>query len=189
MRKLYKVNMLFGTYLCMAITVSIVIFMIAYIFFKSVPYFSWQLLTNSPSYLNDTIGVLPDILNTLYLTFTTLLFVLPMGVGAAIYLNEYATSPKLVKVIEYCIETLAGIPSIIFGLVGMLVFCQFFGLKTSLLAGSLTLVIMNLPTIIRTTQESLKTVPQGYREGAFGLGAANGTSFERSFCLVALKAL
>ena len=172
-RQIYKANMLTWTYLCIAITVCIVIFMIAYIFFRSIPYFSWHLLSTSPSYLNDTIGVLPDILNTIYIIFTTLIFVLPMGVGAAIYLTEYARSPKLVKAIEYCIETLAGIPSIIYGLVGMLIFCQFFGLQTSLLAGSLTLMIMNLPTIIRTTQESLKTVPSSYREGAFGLGAAN----------------
>ena len=171
-RQIYKVNMLTWTYLCIAITVCIVIFMIAYIFFRSLPFFSWHLLSTSPSYLNDTIGVLPDILNTIYIIFTTLLFVLPMGVGSAIYLTEYARSPKLVKAIEYCIETLAGIPSIIYGLVGMLIFCQFFGLQTSLLAGSLTLMIMNLPTIIRTTQESLKTVPTSYREGAFGLGAA-----------------
>ena len=171
-RQIYKANMLSLTYLCIAITICIVFFMIAYIFFRSIPYFSWELLSTSPSYLNDTIGVLPDILNTIYLIFTTLLFVLPMGVGAAIYLTEYARSPKLVKAIEYCIETLAGIPSIIYGLVGMLIFCQFFGLQTSLLAGSLTMMIMNLPTIIRTTQESLKTVPQSYREGAFGLGAA-----------------
>lgn len=171
-RKCYAVNMFTWTYVCIGITVAIILFLIGYIFSQSLPYFTWHLLSTSPSYLDETIGVLPDILNTIYLIVTTLVFVLPLGVGAAIYLTEYANSPKLVKAIEYCIETLAGIPSIIYGLVGMLIFCQFFGLQTSLLAGSLTLMIMNLPTIIRTTQESLKTVPQAYREGAFGLGAA-----------------
>jgi phosphate transport system permease protein len=97
--------------------------------------------------------------------------VIPLGVGAAVYLTEYAQNKKLVSVIEYAAETLSGIPSIIYGLVGMLFFCQFLNMKTSLMAGALTLVIMNLPTIMRTTQESLKTVPQSYREGAFGLGA------------------
>ena len=121
--------------------------------------------------LTDNIGILPDILSTIYIVITTILIVVPLGVGAAVYLTEYATNKKLVAVIEYAAETLSGIPSIIYGLVGMLFFCQFMQLGKSLLAGSLTLVIMNLPTIMRTTQESLKTVPQSYREGAFGLGA------------------
>ena len=112
-----------------------------------------------------------QILNTLYVIFLTLLIVLPLGVGAAVYLTEYASNRKLIEVIEFTNETLAGIPSIIYGLVGMLVFAQTMGFKTCLLSGSLTLVVMNLPTIIRTTQESLKTVPQSYREGALGLGA------------------
>lgn len=132
---------------------------------------TWELLSTRPSYLSGQIGILPDILNTLYIMIATLLVVLPLGVGAAIYLTEYAKSKKLVGIIEYAAETLSGIPSIIYGLVGMLFFCQFLNLKTSLLAGALTLVIMNLPTVMRTTQESLKTVPQSYREGAFGLGA------------------
>lgn len=128
-------------------------------------------MSTSPSYLDDNIGILPDILNTLYIVIATLVIVLPLGVGAAIYLTEYATNKKIVGMIEYAAETLSGIPSIIYGLVGMLFFCQFLSLQTSLLAGALTLVIMNLPTIMRTTQESLKTVPQSYREGGFGLGA------------------
>jgi len=132
---------------------------------------TWKLLSTKPSYLSDSIGILPDILNTLYIVVATLFIVLPIGVGAAIYLTEYATNHRLVAAIEYAAETLSGIPSIIYGLVGMLFFCQFLGMQTSLLAGALTLVIMNLPTIMRTTQESLKTVPQSYREGAFGLGA------------------
>lgn len=154
-----------------AITCSLVIFMITYVFIKGFPNLTWQLLSTKPSYLSAEIGILPDILNTCYIVVATLLIVLPLGVGAAIYLTEYAGNKKLVGMIEYAAETLSGIPSIIYGLVGMLFFCQFLNMKTSLLAGALTLVIMNLPTIMRTTQESLKTVPQSYREGAFGLGA------------------
>lgn len=154
------------------ITAAIVLFLIAYVLIKGLPNVSWALLSTAPSYLSDRIGILPDILNTLYIVIATLLIVLPLGVGAAIYLTEYATNRRLIGAIEYAAETLSGIPSIIYGLVGMLFFCQFLNMKTSLLAGALTLVIMNLPTIMRTTQESLKTVPQSYREGAFGLGAS-----------------
>ena len=150
------------------ITAALVLFLIAYVLIKGLPNVSWTLLSTAPSYLSDRIGILPDILNTLYIVIATLLIVLPLGVGAAIYLTEYATNRRLIGAIEYAAETLSGIPSIIYGLVGMLFFCQFLNMKTSLLAGALTLVIMNLPTIMRTTQESLKTVPQSYREGAFG---------------------
>ena len=136
---------------------------------QGLPHISWNFLTTKPSYLSENIGILPDILNTIYIIFSTLLIVLPLGVGAAVYLTEYASNKKVVGIIEYAAETLSGIPSIIYGLVGMLLFSNNMG--TCLLAGSLTLVIMNLPTIMRTTQESLKTVPQSYREGAFGLGA------------------
>ena len=153
------------------ITGALVLFLIAYVLIKGLPNVSWTLLSTAPSYLSDRIGILPDLLNTLYIVIATLLIVLPLGVGAAIYLTEYATNRRLIGVIEYAAETLSGIPSIIYGLVGMLFFCQFLNMKTSLLAGALTLVIMNLPTIMRTTQESLKTVPQSYREGAFALGA------------------
>lgn len=153
------------------ITAALVLFLIAYVLVKGLPNVSWTLLSTAPSYLSDRIGILPDLLNTLYIVIATLLIVLPLGVGAAIYLTEYATNRRLIGAIEYAAETLSGIPSIIYGLVGMLFFCQFLNMKTSLLAGALTLVIMNLPTIMRTTQESLKTVPQSYREGAFGLGA------------------
>ena len=170
-RKAYCGTMNFMMLLCTGITVALTFFLIIYIAVESIPHFSVKILTTKPSYLDDSIGVLPDILNTIYIIITTLVFVLPLGIGAAIYLTEYAKSKKLVGMIEYAIESLAGIPSIIYGLTGMLIFCQFFSLKTSLLSGALTLVIMNLPTIIRTVQESLKTVPQGYREGAFGLGA------------------
>ncbi|MCI6636645.1 MAG: phosphate ABC transporter permease PstA [Eubacteriales bacterium] len=157
--------------LCVAITMALTAFLILYVLIKGLPEITWNLLSTSRSYLTDNIGILPDILSTIYIVITTILIVVPLGVGAAVYLTEYATNKKLVAVIEYAAETLSGIPSIIYGLVGMLFFCQFMQLGKSLLAGSLTLVIMNLPTIMRTTQESLKTVPQSYREGAFGLGA------------------
>ncbi len=156
---------------CTLLTAALVVFMIVYVMAKGLPNINLKMLTSKPSYLTNTIGILPDILNTLYLIVATLVVVLPVGVGAAVYLNEYASNKKVVAVIECAAETLSGIPSIIYGLVGMLFFCQFLGLQTSILAGALTLVIMNLPTVMRTTQESLKTVPQSYREGAFGLGA------------------
>ena len=138
---------------------------------RGIPHISWKFLSTTASVLKKTDGILPAILNTLYVIVLTLLIVLPLGVGAAVYLTEYASNRRLIEVIEFTNETLAGIPSIIYGLVGMLVFSQALGFQTCLLSGSLTLVVMNLPTIIRTTQESLKTVPQGYREGAMGLGA------------------
>ena len=158
-------------YLCSGLTGALVLFLMGYVLIKGIPNISWELLSTSPSYLSDRIGILPDLMNTLYIVLATIVIVLPLGVGAAIYLTEYAKNKKLVAVMEYAAETLSGIPSIIYGLVGMLVFCEVLGMGTSLLAGALTLAIMNLPTILRTTQESLKTVPQSYREGAFGLGA------------------
>ncbi len=170
-RKLYIGTMRTLMYLSLFLAAALILFLIGYVFYKGIPHISWELLSTKPSYLTGRIGILPDLLNTLYLILTSIFLVLPLGVGAAVYLTEYATNKKLVAVIEYAAETLSGIPSIIYGLVGMLFFCQFLNLQTSLLAGSLTLVIMNLPTVMRTTQESLKTVPQSYREGAFGLGA------------------
>lgn len=157
--------------LCAGVTCAVTLFIIIYVLCKGLPHVSWNLLSTKPSYLGDNIGILPDILNTLYMILATLIVVLPLGVGAAVYLNEYAANKRVVGIIEYAAETLSGIPSIIFGLVGMLFFCQFLDMKTSLAAGAMTLVIMNLPTVMRTTQESLKTVPDSYREGAFGLGA------------------
>ena len=156
---------------CAALCILLVVSLIGYILIRGLPHVTLQLLTSQESYLNDTIGILPNILNTLYIIIAALVIVLPLGVGAAVYLNEYAKSGPLVRVIEFTTETLAGIPSIIYGLVGMMFFCQLLSLKTSLLSGALTLVIMILPTIVRTTQESLKTVPESYREGALGLGA------------------
>lgn len=158
-------------FLSVGITVSLVLFLIIYVMFKGIPNITWELLSSKPSYLTGKIGILPDILNTVYIILATLVIVLPLGVGAAVYLTEYAKNQRIVSAIEFAAETLSGIPSIIYGLVGMLFFCQFLGFGTSLIAGSLTLVIMNLPTVMRTTQESLKTVPRGYKEGAFGLGA------------------
>lgn len=170
-RKIYANVMKLLMYVSVIMTVGLALFMIIYVLAKGLPNVTWNLLSTSPSYLSDSIGILPDILNTIYIIIATLIVVLPLGVGAAIYLNEYATNKKLVSAIEYATETLSGIPSIIYGLVGMLLFCEFLSFKTSLLAGALTLAIMNLPTIIKTTLESLKTVPNSYREGAFGLGA------------------
>ena len=158
-------------WLAAGITAALTLFLLGYVLIKGLPNITWELLSTKPSYLRGTVGILPDILNTLYIILTTLLFVLPLGVGAAIYLTEYATNKRLVTMIEYAAETLSGIPSIIYGLFGSLFFCQFMDLDKSILAGAMTLVIMNLPTIMRTTQESLKTVPESYREGAFGLGA------------------
>ena len=170
-RKVYAVLMrgLMGS--ATVLTCGLVAFLILYVLVKGIPHITWELLSTKPRYRSGSIGILPDILNTFYIVIASLVFVLPLGVGAAIYLTEYASNQRLVAVIEYAAETLSGIPSIIYGLVGMLFFCQFLGMQTSLFAGALTLVIMNLPTVIRTTQESLKTVPQSYREGAFGLGA------------------
>ena len=168
-RKGYDVLMRSLMIFCSGLTSALVLFLLVYVLSKGLPNVTWEMLSTSPSYLTKRVGLLPDILNTIYIVLATLVMVLPLGVGAAIYLTEYASNKKLVAVIEYAAETLSGIPSIIYGLVGMLIFSNNIG--TSLMAGAMTLVIMNLPTIMRSTQESLKTVPQSYREGAFGLGA------------------
>ena len=168
-RKVYIGLMRFLMLFSTVITVALLLFLFGYVIFNGIPNITWKLISSKPSYLSGEIGILPDILNTVYIIIATLLIVLPLGVGAAIYLTEYAKSKKIVSLIEYAAEILSGIPSIIYGLVGMLIFSNNFG--TSLLAGALTLVIMNLPTVMRTAQESLKTVPQSYREGAFALGA------------------
>ena len=168
-RKNYEILMRVLMGLAVGLTAGLVIFLVFYVLSKGLPNISWDFVSTAPSYLTRHIGILPDILNTLYIVFATLLIVIPLGVCGAVYLTEYAENKKLVAVIEYAAETLSGIPSIIYGLVGMLIFSNNMG--TCLWAGSLTLVIMNLPTIMRSTQESLKTVPRSYREGAFGLGA------------------
>lgn len=158
-------------YIAVGLTTLLLAGILCYIFYRGLPHITWELLTSEPSVIRGINGILPNILNTLYIILFTLIIVLPLGVGAAIYLNEYARNRKLVKIIELATETLAGIPSIIYGLVGLLFFVQFCSLGTSLIAGAMTLVIVTLPTIIRTTQESLKTVPQSYREGSLALGA------------------
>ena len=170
-RKVYDRILKGLMYLCAGVTCALLVFLIGYIFYRGAGSISWELLSTQSSYRNNTIGILPNILNTLNIIFLSMIVVLPLGVGAAIYLTEYAKNRKLVAAIEFATEILTGIPSIIFGLVGMLFFIQLLGLKQGILAGGLTLVVMILPTIVRTTQESLKTVPQSYREGALGLGA------------------
>ena len=170
-RRAYDVGMRALVWLCAGLTCALLVFLIVYIFYRGIPGLTWELLTGQTSYIKNTIGILPNILNTLYIILVAMVIVLPLGVGAAIYLTEYAENRRLVSLIEFAAETLTGIPSIIFGLVGMLFFVQKMNLQAGILAGGLTLVVMILPTILRTTQESLKTVPQSYREGALGLGA------------------
>ncbi len=170
-RRVYERAMRALLYVSAGITCALLIFLIGYIFYRGIPNLSWNLVSSQSSYLKNTIGILPNILNTLYIILVAMVVVLPLGVGAAIYLTEYATSRRISAVIEFATESLAGIPSIIFGLVGMLIFVQKLNLQYGILSGGLTLVIMILPTIVRTTQESLKTVPQSYREGALALGS------------------
>ncbi len=170
-RRAYEITARVLLYLCSGLTCVLLLFLIGYIFYKGVPGISWSFLTTAESVLNDTVGILPAIINTLYVIVISLIIVLPLGVGGAIYLTEYARNRRLVEIIEFATETLAGIPSIIYALVGNIIFCVSLQLGKTLIAGSLTLVIMTLPTIIRTTQESLKTVPQSYREGSLGLGS------------------
>ena len=170
-RRIYDRTMRTLLWLAGGITCALLAFMIGYIFFRGIPNLTWPLVSGQTSYLKNTIGIFPNIVNTLYIILVAMVLALPLGVGAAVYLTEYAASRRLVAVIEFAAESLAGIPSIIYGLVGMLVFVQFMNLQNGILAGGLTLVVMILPTIIRTTQESLKTVPQAYREGALALGS------------------
>ena len=168
-RNLYVWSVRLLMWFAVGITAALTAYIVGYVLIQGISNLSWEFLSTKPSYLADTIGILPDILNTVYIVIATLVVVIPLGVGAAVYLTEYASNQKVVGIIEYAAEALSGIPSIIYGLVGMLMFSNNFG--TCLTAGALTLAIMNLPTIMRNTQESLKTVPQSYREGAFGLGA------------------
>lgn len=159
------------TWLAAMMSCALLVFLIGFILYRGVPHLNWELVSTQTSYLKGTIGILPNLVNTLYIIIVAMVVVLPLGVGAAIYLTEYASNRRLVSVIEFAAETLSGIPSILFGLVGMLLFTRLIGLKQGVLAGSLTLVMMILPTVLRTTQESLKTVPQAYREGALALGS------------------
>ena len=170
-RRAYDLTMRSLVWLCTSLTCALLLFLIGFIFYRGFPGVTWDFLSGTSSYIKDTIGILPNILNTLYIILFAMAIVLPLGVGAAIYLTEYAANRRVVELIEFATETLTGIPSIIFGLVGMLFFVQKMDLQAGVLAGSLTLVVMILPTIVRTTQESLKTVPRSYREGALTLGA------------------
>ena len=170
-RALWNLAVKTALYAASGLTAALLVFLIGYIFYRGLPFLSWELISTQTSYIRGTIGILPNILNTVYIILVAMVIVLPLGVGAAIYLTEYAENRRLISAIEFAAETLTGIPSILFGLVGMLIFVQLFGLGAGILAGGLTLVIMILPTVLRTTQESLKTVPQAYREGALALGA------------------
>lgn len=170
-RKIWNRTAAAALYISSAFTVLLLFVLIGYIMFRGIPGLTWELLSTQSSYIQKTIGILPNILNTVYIIIVTMIIVLPISVGAAIYLTEYAPSRRVVAMIEFATETLTGIPSIIFGLVGMLIFTQMFGLKQGILAGALTLVMIVMPTVIRTTQESLKTVPMSYREGALALGS------------------
>ena len=170
-RKAYNTGMRALISIAAALVVALLVFLLGYILYRGLPNLTWEFLTSEESVVRDIQGIGPAILNTLYVIIATLIVVLPLGVGAAIYLTEYATNHKLVSAIEFATETLAGIPSIIYALVGVLIFAESLRLGKTLIAGALTLVIMVLPTVIRTTQESLKTVPQSYREGSLGLGS------------------
>ncbi len=158
-------------YLCVALSVALLAGIILYVFVKGVSHVNWEFMTTVTSVLRGTVGIAGNIVNTLYIIVITMLIATPIGVGTAIYLNEYAKPGKIVSLIEFATETLAGIPSIIFGLFGMMFFGQTLGLGYSILTGSLTLILMVLPLITRNTQEALKTVPDSYRNGAIGLGA------------------
>lgn len=170
-RALWNHCVKFAVYAASVLTALLLVGLIGYILYRGLPNLSWELVSTQTSYLRGTIGILPNLVNTLYIILVAMAIVLPLGVGAAIYLTEYATNRHLTRLIEFAAETLSGIPSILFGLVGMLLFVQRMGLGAGILAGGLTLVMMILPTVVRTTQESLKTVPQAYREGALALGA------------------
>lgn len=158
-------------YVCAGISIAIFAGIVSYVFYRGLPYVNFKFLTSVRSALNQTEGIAGNIVNTLYIVVLTLLIVTPIGIGSAIYLNEYAKPGKIVRLIEFTTETLSGIPSIIFGLFGMVFFGITLGFSYSLLTGAFTLSLMVLPLITRSTQEALKTVPQSYRDGAVGIGA------------------
>lgn len=170
-RKLWNRSVKAAVYAASILTAALLVGLIGYILYRGMPNLSWELVSTQTSYIRGTIGILPNLANTVYIIIVAMVIALPLGVGAAIYLTEYSSNRHLTALIEFAAETLTGIPSILFGLVGMLLFVQKLGLGAGILAGGLTLVMMILPTIVRTTQESLKTVPQAYREGALALGA------------------
>lgn len=158
-------------YICTVLSVLLLLGIIVYVFSKGLSSISWNFLTSVTSVLNGTVGIAGNIVNTLIIIFLTMIIATPIGVGSAIYLNEYARPGKIVTAIEYATETLSGIPSIIFGLFGMMFFGEGLGLGYSLWTGALTLILMVLPLLTRNTQEALKTVPDSYRNGAIGLGS------------------
>lgn len=156
---------------CALISVLILVGILGYVFVRGIKTVSLSFLLNETSVLNGTTGIAGNILNTLYVIVITLLFAAPIGVGSAIYLNEYAKPGRLVSLIEFTTETLSGIPSIIFGLFGFIFFGSVLHLGYSILTGCFTMTLMVLPLITRNTQEALKTVPDSYRTGALGMGA------------------
>lgn len=153
------------------VAVFLLLGIIGYVFVKGSGTLSLKFLTTVTSSLKNTVGIAGNLVNTLYIIILTLLIATPIGVGGAIYLNEYAKPGRLVKLIEFTTETLSGIPSVIFGLFGMVFFGNTLGLGYSILNGALTLTLMVLPLIVRNTQEALRTVPDSYRSGALGMGA------------------
>ena len=161
---LYGIVYIFSTFVFL-----LVLYFVLYIFANS--RLSFSFITSAPNPIDKTIGILPSIINTFYIILLSIIIAVPLGVGGAIYINEYAKNKSFVRIIEFTTETLSGIPSIIFGVFGYIFFCVLMNLKVSLLSGALTLTIMVLPTIIRTTQEALKAVPKSYRDGAIGIGA------------------
>lgn len=170
-RKIKDFGIRWVIYICSAFSVLLLLLIIVYVMIKGVSAVSWSFLTSVTSVLKGTVGIAGNIVNTLIIIVITMMIATPVGVGSAIYLNEYAKPGKIVTIIEYATETLSGIPSIIFGLFGSVFFGEGLGLGYSLLTGSLTLIIMVLPLITRNTQEALKTVPDIYRNGAIGLGS------------------
>lgn len=159
-------------YLAAAVSIALFVGIMVCVFVRGLPQLSWTFLTTVQSARKGTFGILGNIINTIYIIVITLLIAAPVGIGSAIYLNEYAKPGKLVRLIEFTTEILSGIPSIIFGLFGMVVFGAGLNLGYSVLTGSFTLTLMVLPLITRNTQEALKTVPDSYRSGALGIGAA-----------------
>ena len=158
-------------YLAAGVAIALLVGIMGYVFVRGLPQVSWQLLSTVQSSLKGTFGILGNIINTIYIIVITLIIAAPIGIGSAIYLNEYAKPGKLVRTIEFTTEILSGIPSIIFGLFGMVFFGMTLKLGYSVLTGSFTLTLMVLPLITRNTQEALKTVPDSYRSGALGIGA------------------
>ncbi len=170
-RRPFDVALTVLIYFCAAFSIFLVLGIVGYVFVRGIGAINWTFLTTVKNSKTNTFGIAGNLLNTLYMVVITLLIATPLGIGAAIYLNEYAKPGKLVRIIEFTTETLSGIPSIIFGMFGMVFFGMTFGLDYSILTGALTLTLLVLPLITRNTQEALRTVPESYRSGALGIGA------------------